>query len=234
MRVAHLEPERLRQPSDRSAPGMTVRGDHLAGELSVLAAPPPGEKSEADEARRPGAFGRIQARLVALIPGARTVAVTPSTHTLEVVVELMDGQRFSQRVLSDGTLRLLGLLTLLETTAPGTLLAIEEPENGVHPSRARALLDILREAAAGEAEGPDGPQAQILLTSHSPAVLAALLDRPRDIVFVDMVRDGTGPRRTRARPLAAPDASDRGEHAVSRREIERVLETATPAEAGGP
>jgi hypothetical protein len=59
---------------------------------------------------------------------------------------------------------------------------------------------------------------------------AALLDRPRDIVFIDMVRDGAGPRRTRARTLAGAGASDRGEHAVSRREIERVLETATPVE----
>jgi len=120
----------------------------------------------------------------------------------------------------------LGLLTLLETAPPGAVLAIEEPENGVHPSRARALLDILREATSDEPDAEEALQPQIVITSYSPAVLAALLDRPRDIAVIDMVRDGTGPRRSRARTIATADASDRGERTVSRGEIERLLATA--------
>jgi predicted ATPase len=236
LRSAHLEPRVLREPSDRGAPTMTAEGAHLAQELAVLAAPSPPEKTTADLARRGGAFARIQARLVALIPGVRMLTVVPTAHTVEVEVELTDGQRFSSRVLSDGTLRVLGLLTLLETTPPGAVLAIEEPENGVHPSRARALLDILREAASDEPDAEEALPAQVVITSHSPAVLAALLDRPRDIAVIDMVRDGAGPRRSRARRLAAAGASDRGERSVSRGEIERLLATATapPVDGGGP
>lgn len=218
LRVAHLEPGLLREPSDRFASRMTSAGANLARELAQLSAPPRGD---VEEAARPGALGRIRARLVELIPGVRTVEVIRAGDQLVVEVALTDGRRFSSRVLSDGTLRVLGLLTLLETTPRGALLAVEEPENGVHPARARALVDILREAAADE---PDG--VQVLLTSHSPAVLAALLDRPRDVVYVDMVRDGRGPRRSRARPIADPGEDDRGEQKVSRREIERVLATA--------
>lgn len=216
---------------------MTVEGAHLARALAVLALPRQDKESEAAAAVRHQSRARILTRFVALIPGARMVEPVPNGHGLQVAVELTDGRKFTSRVLSDGTLRVLGLLTLLETTAPGALLAIEEPENGVYPSRARDLVNIMREAV----EGPDGsrsPLGQVVVTSHSPAVLAALMDRPRDILFVDMVRDvtpdGAGPRRTRIRRVAAADTSDRGEHTVSRREIERVLATAMLDDGGGP
>jgi predicted ATPase len=49
---------------------------------------------------------------------------------------------------------------------PG-LLTIEEIENGIHASRLRLLVELLRSRAA---QG----QTQILVTSHSPIVLAWL------------------------------------------------------------
>lgn len=71
------------------------------------------------------------------------------------------------RGMSDGTLRFLAILTALLTRPKGSLLVIEEVDNGLHPSRARLLLDMLR--AVGEERGVD-----VLVTTHNPALLDAM------------------------------------------------------------
>jgi predicted ATPase len=70
----------------------------------------------------------------------------------------------SGRDLSDGTLRFLFLLTVLASPEPATLIAIDEPETGLHPS----MLPILAEYAAEAAE-----RTQVIITSHSPVLLDA-------------------------------------------------------------
>lgn len=64
--------------------------------------------------------------------------------------------------LSDGTLRFLFLLTVLCHPEPGALVAIDEPEVGLHPS----MLPIVAEYAGAACE-----KTQIVLTSHSPEFL---------------------------------------------------------------
>lgn len=66
--------------------------------------------------------------------------------------------------LSDGTLRFLFLLTALAHPEPPELIAIEEPEIGLHPS----MLSIVAEFAASAAE-----RTQVVITSHSPEFLDA-------------------------------------------------------------
>jgi predicted ATPase len=66
--------------------------------------------------------------------------------------------------LSDGTLRFLFLLTALAHPDPPPLVAIEEPEIGLHPS----MLSIVAEFAASAAE-----RTQVVITSHSPEFLDA-------------------------------------------------------------
>ncbi|HLJ96980.1 MAG TPA: AAA family ATPase [Gemmataceae bacterium] len=66
--------------------------------------------------------------------------------------------------LSDGTLRFLFLLTVLASREPATLLAIDEPEAGLHPS----MLPIIAEYAAEAAR-----RTQLIITSHSPVFLDA-------------------------------------------------------------
>ncbi|WP_437738611.1 AAA family ATPase [Sorangium sp. So ce1335] len=210
IRVVHLDPHRLREPSDRAAPAMTADGAHLATALASLS---------------PGSLAHVRAALAGLVPGTRTVDVVPEGDLLRVEVEATDGRRFASRVLSDGTLRVLGLATMLEASPPGGLIAIEEPENGIHPSRLRALVELLRAVASPSLEdgGAASSPRQVLITSHSPVVLAALMDRPDDIVVVDMIRQGIEPRRSRARRIAGPGDVDRGRHTVSAAEIERLL-----------
>jgi predicted ATPase len=66
--------------------------------------------------------------------------------------------------LSDGTLRFLFLLTALSSPDPAPLIAIDEPETGLHPS----MLPIIAEYAADAAR-----RTQIIFTTHSPLFLDA-------------------------------------------------------------
>ena len=71
------------------------------------------------------------------------------------------------RGMSDGTLRFLAILTALLTRPRNSLLVIEEVDNGLHPSRARLLLDMLK--AVGSQRSVD-----VLVTTHNPALLDAM------------------------------------------------------------
>jgi len=66
--------------------------------------------------------------------------------------------------LSDGTLRFLFLLTVLSHPEPAALIAIDEPEVGLHPS----MLPIIAEYAEDASQ-----RTQVILTSHSPEFLDA-------------------------------------------------------------
>jgi predicted ATPase len=71
--------------------------------------------------------------------------------------------------LSDGTIRFLMLLAILANPTPGELIAIDEPEAGLHPS----MLPIIAEHASAAAE-----RTQVILTTHSTQLLDAFTDTP--------------------------------------------------------
>jgi predicted ATPase len=85
---------------------------------------------------------------------------------------------FGPRQLSDGTLRFIGLATLLLQPAslqPDTIL-IDEPELGLHPYALSVLSGMLKQAA----------EAKQLLVSTQSVELVNALD-PEDIVIVNRV-----------------------------------------------
>lgn len=71
------------------------------------------------------------------------------------------------RGMSDGTLRFLAILTALLTRPAGSLLVVEEVDNGLHPSRANLMLEVLK--TVGGQRGVD-----VLVTTHNPALLDAM------------------------------------------------------------
>lgn len=76
--------------------------------------------------------------------------------------------------LSDGTLRFLFLLTVLACPSPPPVIAIDEPETGLHPS----MLPIIAEYAVEAAM-----RSQVILTTHSPQFLDAFTEtRPTTTV----------------------------------------------------
>lgn len=70
------------------------------------------------------------------------------------------------RGMSDGTLRFLAIVAAMLTNEPNKLIVIEEVDNGLHPSRAKILIHMLKEL--GKERNID-----VLITTHNPALLDA-------------------------------------------------------------
>lgn len=82
--------------------------------------------------------------------------------------------------LSDGTLRFLCLLAILASPNLPSLIAIEEPEIGLHPSMLPILAEYLRDASL---------RSQVIVTTHSPELLDAFGSETPSTVVVES-RDG--------------------------------------------
>ncbi len=96
----------------------------------------------------------------------------------EPLFAIKDGaNEFAAPLLSDGTLRFAALTAaLFQPDAPSALL-IEEIENGIHPTRLRLLVELLRSRAAKGGS-------QLFVTTHSPTVLAWLKPEDYDHTFL--------------------------------------------------
>jgi hypothetical protein len=94
------------------------------------------------------------------------------TRHQEVMLELVETGEvpISARSLSDGTLRFLGILAALLTAPEGSMLLIEEIENGLHPTRANLLVGLLEQATRERG-------VQVIATTHSPLVLQQLSEQ---------------------------------------------------------
>lgn len=83
----------------------------------------------------------------------------------EPLFALLEGDRqFPAPVLSDGTLRFAAIAAAFFQSDMPQIMTIEEIENGIHASRTRLILELLRANAASGST-------QILATTHSPVVL---------------------------------------------------------------
>ena len=83
------------------------------------------------------------------------------------------GAVFPARSLSDGTLRLLGLAVVDMDHRSGSVICLEEPENGIHPGKIEQVLDLLQEMPT-DTEYPldnDNPLRQVIINTHSPIVV---------------------------------------------------------------
>lgn len=95
------------------------------------------------------------------------------------------GARQDESEFSDGTLRLIGLLwSLVEGGRKGAPILLEEPELSLHPAVVRLLPGVLARAQRGNA-------AQVLLTTHSPDLLADEGLAPDEVLVLTPTDDGT-------------------------------------------
>lgn len=166
-------------------------------------------------ARDPESWYDFRADAVALLPDLVdiTVAANAEWGQWDVWLQHQYEHRVPPGAASAGTLRILALLAAAHDPAHAGLLMIEEPENGLHPTRVPHLLSRLKDRTSDPAALTSGDGQQILITTHSPVALAAALeDAPDSVVFLDTVtrfRDGLPPHRlTRARKVA--DSGERG------------------------
>jgi predicted ATPase len=141
-------------------------------------------------AEKPKNFGAVKRTFRSLIPSVDDLSVDLDTRrgTLDIQVR-QDNTDYSSRIISEGTLRVLALCALAANPWGGSLLAFEEPENGVHPRRVELIVQLLVSLAADQGR-------QIIVTTHSPlfcdAVLRESLSRPRQVALLNVRRGLSG------------------------------------------
>jgi len=95
--------------------------------------------------------------------------------------------------LSDGTIRFVALLATLLSPSPPPLLCIEEPELGLHPDAVALIADLLVEASE---------RMQLIVTTHSDALVSALTNQPDAVIACERPGAGTSLRRLDPKKLA--------------------------------
>lgn len=147
----YLEPKILMREEVPSADieSLGPRGENLAAFLNTL------------KHRHEKSFESLNLSLSRVLPTDTRIEVE---HLKEGLVGLRLSENnlwFSVRLISEGTLRLIGLLCAIHPANPATMVAFEEPENGVHPVRLKIISDLVKNAV-----GLYGKQ--IIVTTHSP------------------------------------------------------------------
>lgn len=176
-KLLQLEPSSLRSPDSFSSPTkLGSDGSHLAATLYRMGQMGKAANMASDSSTNNASYARIANRLSELLEDVRSLSINrdENRELLTVFVEGRDGTAHPARALSDGTLRFLALAVLeLDPEARG-VLCLEEPENGIHPKRIPAILDLLRDIAVDteDAVGPDNPLRQVIVNTHSPSVVA--------------------------------------------------------------
>lgn len=196
-RLLQLEPTSLRRPDSYLAPKhLAADGSHLPATLFALAQTA-GRSGEGQEA----VYAGIANRLALLIEDVRQVRVDDDEkrELLTLMVQQADGSEFQGSSLSDGTLRFLALSVIEADREHGGVICLEEPENGIHPKRVQPMIDLLSDISTdAETDEPeDQPLRQVIINTHSPAVVATVQEE--DILFareIESVDQASGSRYT--------------------------------------
>ena len=147
----YFEPrERMRSANPvKEVRHIGLMGEDLAAFLNTL------------RALNPNQFKAVERALKTMMPEMDGIE-TDVSELGEVELRLWEnGVAIPTRVLSEGTLRLLGLLALTGADNPPSLVGFEEPENGVHPRRIQLIAELLRTRSSLG-------QTQYIVTTHSP------------------------------------------------------------------
>lgn len=133
-------------------------------------------------------FQAISRTLRSIVPSVEDIAVDLDKRrgTLDILIR-QGGVDYSSRIISEGTLRVLALCAIAVNPWGGSLLAFEEPENGVHPRRLELIAQLLLSLALEQ-------DRQVVVTTHSPlfcdAVLKVARSRPNDVGLFNVRRRG--------------------------------------------
>jgi predicted ATPase len=176
-----LEPSSLRKADELTAPkALTHEGAHLPASLYALvtearAAAVDAQSAAAAEAR---VYTTVANRLRELIDGIRDIRVDRDEKRDILTLEAIDesGTAYPAKALSDGTLRFLALAILEYDSSGRNVICLEEPENGIHPTRIPAMLRLLQDIATDLEEDVDetNPPRQVIINTHSPVVVRCI------------------------------------------------------------
>ena len=157
MRFYSVVPGRLRELQEPDP------GDHLKRDGSNAAAV---LKRLRDEPKGSERYDRLCRLLSQVVEGLRKVEYRPvgqkETLQFKQDVGLKYPWTFDALNMSDGTLRVLGLLLAVYQPGDHSVVAIEEPEATIHPGATELVIEVLMDASN---------ERQILVTTHSPDIL---------------------------------------------------------------
>jgi predicted ATPase len=168
----------------------------------------------------PDCYQRIVGTIRQIAPFFGDFNLAPSALNAEVIQlrwkERGQDYDFGPHLLSDGTLRVMALVTLLlqPTKDLPPIIIIDEPELGLHPYAIATLAGLLKSASL---------HAQIIVATES----ATLLDQfePEDVVVTERSR-GVPVSRVRKTPLQAEEVSElsKGETVFERLDSKELQE----------
>ena len=171
--LSYFVPELARSPAQAGAdPHLDRSGENLSRYLQFV------------QRANPDGFNQMLLRIAKKIPGI--IKIEPKIESDRRLVLEFSAEGFSspfyQQDMSDGTLKMLAYLLLMEDPNPAPLVGIEEPENGLHHQLLATLAQEFKEYAS-ETRGP-----QVLITTHAPNFVDALT--PDEVWILDKGAEG--------------------------------------------
>jgi predicted ATPase len=236
LRYLQLDPAAERRPSSLDAPDVLLPdGSNIAAVLYRI------QTDTATETEPKGAITDVLADLSEIVPGVVDLNVVRDEQRREyrLDIKVRDGLELSSRVVSDGTLRVLALMTLLHDPAQSGVICFEEPENGVHKRRLQSLIRKLKDACTNPhaIEVEEGaPLLQMIVNSHSPVVAQTVKN---ELILAEMVDSfepsrGSPARRTVMRSVLLseqPELDLEGSRrTVTTSELDRMVSVDDPSE----
>lgn len=175
MRVYRIEPTVLREMQDPDGGGrLRIDGSNAASVLREIMRDSPDD------------WENIRGLLESIVPGVMDVKPKKLGNKLglEFTQEWTTSRhvKFEAYNMSDGTLRVLGLLAAVFQRPAPSALVIEEPEATIHPGALGSVLDMLRHA---------GRFTQTVATTHSPDILDASWIEDRHLRMVSWDQGAT-------------------------------------------
>ena len=133
--------------------------------------------------RADGTFDEISRSVAGLFPTVSRLQLgSVAQDHIELRAHLRDGSVIPAADMSEGLLYYLGFAALQHVSDVGTLL-VEEPENGLHPSRIADIVRILRDLSE--------KRVQVLIATHSPLVVNELQPKEVTVVVRPSTEEGT-------------------------------------------
>jgi predicted ATPase len=216
----HLNPDHLRLPSLLTSDGpFMVIGNYIPYTLARM------EKEE------PQLFRNVSRDLASLVPGVTKVQVefNVARNQYEIYVCMNDDRRFGLAGLSEGTLRLLALVTWSNAITKRSLLCLEEPENAIHPSALNKLVYLLRDMTTDLSDPTSLLKGgrQLVVSTHSPVLAEQLKVADRELLYAEMVtrlQPGMPPTHvTRMTPVGVEIADNPAAKTYTLAQVKRFL-----------
>lgn len=132
------------------------------------------------------AFDRLRELMQKFYEPVKDIDAALVSTSIQIFVRESSGFNTPASRLSDGTLRWLALLIILLNPTPPPVICLEEPELGLHPDILPTLADLLRDASE---------RTQLIVTTHSTALVDAFSDTPEAICVCEKVEGATQIRR---------------------------------------